>query len=494
MGSLLNKVDQASGVTQASPGADSNSGYVSSGWNGSVSDGNSIIRLKVYDDPLPQPEKDGILNYFVEFEFIESLFDGAVNTPPVDILKLTIDKIEIVQAEKPDNPTVIIPNFKERQIEIRRSNHFLPLVMGLTLQSGTYSSIKVFLNSKGFVYFNDKEYELNVTQKVISFDQSILIEPKKITSLRSIPSLESQSAFFSNNGQFKRENFVAVKFVDYVFHKNQAVQFNLSLNLVTAGQSLHSPINKLNIMVSQVSAVDKSNSSFTLNAQPTIFEFLSLRNGFVGLAAHSEVSVNEFNYFEIILGRNNSIDIEGNNSPLLMDDRSPSVFRFQGSFPARNARILELFMHLDPNKSIFYVPNKGFVFDPVLKLESMLNMTSEQVAILSSRLYKGINLVSKDSEYVISGTTTDIKTLLAKNTNGKQMIYSDVTIQVNDVLRGDEVPKILSLRVIGGSYGGTKLEVFGMPKFQMNESFLLFLKKNGKSFIITHGELGKVNL
>ncbi len=497
MGSLLNKTDQASGVSQASPGANSGGGGFTNffGGSSSVSEGRTAIRFKVYDDPMPIPVSSGILNFYSEYEFIDSLFDSAVNIPPAEILKLTVDKIEIINSAFPSSPIVIIPTYKERVIEIRRNNHFIPFAMGISVSAGTYSSIKVFLNSKGYAYFNDKEYVLNLTQKIVTFGNSFPIEKEKITSLRSIPFIENDPEFISSHGHYKRNNFDTVQFVDHLYQKNGFIQFNLALNLIPAGQAVHSPLEKLNIMVSQVTAVDKANSGHTLNDKPTIFEFLSLRSGFVGLATHNEVPSTNYDYFEVMLGRNNTIDADGNNSPLIMDERSQSIFRFQGSFNAQSARTMELYLHLDPNKSVFFVPSKGFVFDPVLKLESYLSMTENHKALLIDKLNKRINLVGKDSEVVISGTATAISTILANNVNGKQMIYSDVTIAVNDILRGQlDNSKSFTLRVIGGTYGGIKLEVFGMPKFQVNESFLLFLKKNGNSFIITRGELGKVNL
>lgn len=74
--------------------------------------------------------------------------------------------------------------------------------------------------------------------------------------------------------------------------------------------------------------------------------------------------------------------------------------------------------------------------------------------------------------------------------DGQSVIHTYVTIGVLRSLKGD-APKVMELRLLGGTLNGQTLEVAGVPKFVPGQKCLLFIENNGRQFCplvaIMHG-------
>jgi hypothetical protein len=59
--------------------------------------------------------------------------------------------------------------------------------------------------------------------------------------------------------------------------------------------------------------------------------------------------------------------------------------------------------------------------------------------------------------------------------------FTFVTFSVEQVLKGSTKDRSLTLRLVGGQIGKRTIEVVGMPEFQRDERYLLFVTQNGKA-------------
>jgi hypothetical protein len=240
---------------------------------------------------------------------------------------------------------------------------------------------------------------------------------------------------------------------------------------------------------------DNGNTSFVLNGVPTRFEMLALRNGYVGLAGSNQVRSGQYEYLELALARTHFIEIGNDQMQIYMDERTQNIFRYYGPYLMNQAEVFESYFHLDPNRSVYFTKDKGFVFDPTIELLSTVTMEPnlEETKIIASA-GKFMNTIAAESELVLRGTVSTIAPLLIPNSAGRKLIYSDITINVTKSLKGKVDPAPFTFRVPGGTLNGITLEVSPMPKFKVGEEVLVYLVKQGNTWKVTRGSLGKIKL
>jgi hypothetical protein len=100
--------------------------------------------------------------------------------------------------------------------------------------------------------------------------------------------------------------------------------------------------------------------------------------------------------------------------------------------------------------------------------------------------------LSKDAEIILTGKVIQQK---SNWTEDKSSIYTAVTIQVEEYLKGSNENTIVVTHP-GGEVGEVGEMYTHMPKFKNDEEILLFAVKNKKenTFKVLHGENGKVTL
>lgn len=78
--------------------------------------------------------------------------------------------------------------------------------------------------------------------------------------------------------------------------------------------------------------------------------------------------------------------------------------------------------------------------------------------------------------------------------DGKQIVRTEVTLNVLESLRGDVPTGALSIHYLGGEIPGLRLEVGAMPRFEVGRELVLFLHGEGRFICPTvgwgHGQYG----
>jgi hypothetical protein len=534
LASDIGKQDQQSGITQASPGADNSpagNGITPNGGNasnGTTTTGNSqpglidttitiinglfggsgqvvsipadkvILRTKLFDDPILDSANKSYVNFVVGYDFIESLFYNPTYTgieiPPANQVLLEIDRIEVLTAT---TPIVIYPTIKESRLIIYREKHYFPLFTGLILPVGTYAGVNVYLKSAGKVRILDREYALVVDTPKQSYSDSFTVQTEKVTTLESMSLKDYNDRLAGNRRIPTRGTYEKNLSPEFVYQTNAVAVQHLSMNLLNRAANIHDSLTKLNINVESLSASDNGSSSFVLNRTPTQFEVLQLRNGYVGLAGANQITAGIYEYFELALARTHTAESSGGLPvSLYMDEASQNIFRFYGPFVLKGGETFETYLHLDPNRSVYYTKDRGFVLDPTLSLLSTVSMNpnEEETKIISST-GKFMNILASESDIVIRGSVSSVTPLVATNGSGRKLIYSDIVVNVTKSLKGNVELAPFTFRVPGGTYNGLVLGVSTTPNFKNGEEVILYLqKKKEGGFRVTSGILGKVKL
>jgi hypothetical protein len=104
-----------------------------------------------------------------------------------------------------------------------------------------------------------------------------------------------------------------------------------------------------------------------------------------------------------------------------------------------------------------------------------------------------IPTLSKGADVIVTGKVTNQK---SDWNPGKTSIYTRVTLQVDDVLKGNGAQSTITVVHPGGEIDGVGELYTHIPKFNTNEEVLLFAKKkdNSSDYIVYEGELGKMTL
>ncbi|MBI1764821.1 MAG: hypothetical protein HYR56_25705 [Acidobacteria bacterium] len=113
----------------------------------------------------------------------------------------------------------------------------------------------------------------------------------------------------------------------------------------------------------------------------------------------------------------------------------------------------------------------------VTSLALLLGLVSPLTATTVKR--KNFNELVQEAELVAIGRIINVQ---AFPTADKQYVYTYVTVNELDILKGSFEESQLTLRMDGGDTGdGRRLVIPGVPKFQFGEQVVIFLKGNGQA-------------
>jgi hypothetical protein len=112
---------------------------------------------------------------------------------------------------------------------------------------------------------------------------------------------------------------------------------------------------------------------------------------------------------------------------------------------------------------------------------------------LSQTIQSDIQSLSKGADVILTGKVTKQNSSWNKD---KTRIYTDVTLEVEEYLKGNNGNKTLVVSTPGGEVGEVGEIYSHMPKFNNEEEVLLFVKKDKKelSYKVVNGEEGKIAL
>ena len=501
----LSDHDRAGGVTQASPGIQETP---SEDALLEVKPDESLLRFKMFDDPVPEATTNGLLQFVVEYDDARSFITQAgyrLNGEIPDLLELTVEKIElrrknVSEPEKDHrfrhrNPPEVItirPTGKDALVLVKEGRHFIAIIRGLSLPGGVYRDLNVKFKSLGKLIDADEENVLVVAPQTVSYSGEFQISAGRITTLHAVPLRE----YIEGRGRshdWHSPRVARIRNPERRCHHGARTYYAFLIFKAT-GQTQHIPADRVFVKMTELLAAGAS--SEILNDRPTEIELLSLRNGAVALMGHNTVPPGMYQYFQMNLSGKGRVEWGDAKADLTIESDANSIMRFMGPFDLRGGRITEVFLHFDPNTSIFFTQERGWILDPDVTTTSVTSMTPQQDRRLIQALGVRSNIVASEADIIIQAQVLTKTEGIGQNREGKNLIYSNLILKVTDRLRGQvDNPDQFPLRVVGGSYGGVQLRVRGMPEFSQNENVLLFLQKTGDdSFLITRGESGKISI
>jgi hypothetical protein len=111
----------------------------------------------------------------------------------------------------------------------------------------------------------------------------------------------------------------------------------------------------------------------------------------------------------------------------------------------------------------------------------------------SQTIQSDIKKLSENSDIILEGKVIQKKSSWNEN---KTSIYTDVTLLVDEYLKGDQGKKTIVVTTPGGEVGEVGELYTHMPSFKSDEDVMLFVKedKRDKSYKVLNGEDGKLTL
>ena len=104
-----------------------------------------------------------------------------------------------------------------------------------------------------------------------------------------------------------------------------------------------------------------------------------------------------------------------------------------------------------------------------------------------------IKKLSKGADVILTGKVTQKKSSWNES---KTRIYTKITLQVEEYLKGNNNGNSVEITYPGGEVGDVGELYTHMPRFEDTEEVLVFLKKDGKNkeYKVLNGEEGKITV
>jgi hypothetical protein len=98
---------------------------------------------------------------------------------------------------------------------------------------------------------------------------------------------------------------------------------------------------------------------------------------------------------------------------------------------------------------------------------------------------EGVPGLAKAASRVVVATVGDVSARWETNEHGDEVIVSDVTLHVEESLKG-AAAKSLGMTILGGTVGDITLEVSSTPTLKRGERAVFFLEANPKGRLVPH--------
>ena len=98
---------------------------------------------------------------------------------------------------------------------------------------------------------------------------------------------------------------------------------------------------------------------------------------------------------------------------------------------------------------------------------------------------EGVPGLARGASRVVVATVGDVSARWETNEHGDEIIMSNVTLQVEEALKGGPA-KLLEMDLIGGTVGDITLEVSSLPKLARGERAVFFLEANPNGKLVPH--------
>ncbi len=136
-----------------------------------------------------------------------------------------------------------------------------------------------------------------------------------------------------------------------------------------------------------------------------------------------------------------------------------------------------------------------YILPTLFTLIFLLNqpaLCQSNIPTKKAQLKKEIRELTRSSDLVVVGK---IQKMYSGWNKQKTRIYTTVTVQVEDYVKGTQTGSTILVTHLGGEVDGVGELYSHTPKFTSQEEVMLFLHKNKEgNLIITKGDRGKFNL
>ncbi|MGJ4748290.1 hypothetical protein ACQV5M_18155 [Leptospira sp. SA-E8] len=490
-------IDRASGVVQAAQDSEASSNLIDS-----IS---SSFRKKI---PSPRPVQNGLSLFRIKLDLSEtsilnkeqgvraslylpswkSYLKGFHGLGQLDGIELSINEIKFYkQGETLPNKS-LKGAFPLRLGFGRKISSILPYTR---LEEGQYSKIELVLSNTGKAFYQDKEYEVSLSNALISSKIDLKIVKGKFSNLFLKPNnfggyfLDSPDSTKLEN-RFQRGHRTPTPTGKITYQLPSLNSKSWNSDIVTDAIL---KINGVTLVYEDGKKTQLSNSSAT-------YTIGNLKKGNVALLASK--SVNSGKIKEIIL-----------NSPRLVKITSSGSSNSNISFPffqeihfqltanLKAEHIYETFIELDDSVSLFTSLHNGIYISslPTFNLKSSVHFSNDLEQNLLNTLGTKLNLLAKNSEMVIDATTNSSIYQPIFDSNIGWVISSLTNLIVNENLNAEQTNiNSVSLQSTGGSLSGLRMDSFGSPKLLKGERAIFFLNKNQNSnyYYFSSGVYSKV--
>lgn len=126
-------------------------------------------------------------------------------------------------------------------------------------------------------------------------------------------------------------------------------------------------------------------------------------------------------------------------------------------------------------------------------LTAFLLFSGFQITTIAQQSKSEINVLSKGADIIIIGKVSEQKSRWNKD---KTRIYTDVSINVDEYLKGSTGQNSIIVTHLGGEVGEVGELYSHIPSFKAEEDVLLFVKKAkyDDAYNVFQGEYGKLSL
>ena len=129
----------------------------------------------------------------------------------------------------------------------------------------------------------------------------------------------------------------------------------------------------------------------------------------------------------------------------------------------------------------------------IYPLVVFLILSGLKTTSLSQTIPTDIKSLSEGADAILIGKVTKQNSSWNEN---KTRIFTEVTVNVGEYLKGSNINKTLVIRTLGGEVGEVGEFYTHMPRFSKDEEVLLFAKKDKKdnTYKVFEGENGKITV
>jgi hypothetical protein len=116
-----------------------------------------------------------------------------------------------------------------------------------------------------------------------------------------------------------------------------------------------------------------------------------------------------------------------------------------------------------------------------------------QLTSLAQEKSSKVNKLTKGADAILTGKVTH---KVSSWNESKTRIYTKTTLQVDEFIKGTDNESSVEVTYPGGEVGDIGELYSHMPRFEVNEEVLVFLKKDKKykGYRVLNGEEGKIKL